>query len=111
VAVAIDDVIDKKLAAMDVLESQFLEGGANGHAGLMPRNEEHRQQRRQQVRKSFDDRYAAIADQHRKRLIEIYGKERGEKIRYAEVFELCEYGSQPRITELLRMFPIDARRE
>lgn len=111
VAVAVDDVIEKKLAAMDALESQFLEGGANGHAGLMPKDEAHRQQRRREVRKFFEDRYAAVADQYRKRLVEIYGKERGEKVRYAEVFELCEYGSQPRITELLRMFPIDAARE
>src|SRR5215831_1482247 len=36
VAVAIDDVIEKKLAAVEALHSQFFEGGANGNAGLVP---------------------------------------------------------------------------
>ena len=36
IAVAIDDVIEKKLAAVEALHSQFFEGGANGHAGLVP---------------------------------------------------------------------------
>ena len=29
----------------------------------------------------------------RKELIEQYGQERGSKIRYAEAYEVCEYGS------------------
>ena len=37
--------------------------------------------------------YAKPAAYHRKRLIELYGKERGSKIRYAEAFEISEYGS------------------
>src|SRR5882672_9829331 len=36
IAVAIDDVLEKKLAAVEALHSQFFEGGANGHAGLVP---------------------------------------------------------------------------
>ena len=36
VAVAIDSVIQKRLDALDALESQFYEGGANGSADLMP---------------------------------------------------------------------------
>ncbi|MBR0360704.1 MAG: hypothetical protein IIX21_06315 [Clostridia bacterium] len=30
----------------------------------------------------------------RKELIERYGEERGKKIRYAEAFEVCEYGEK-----------------
>ena len=37
--------------------------------------------------------YAKPAAIHRKRLIEIYGEERGSKIRFAEAYEICEYGS------------------
>ncbi len=36
IVVSIDSVVDKKLDALAVMESQFLEGGALGHAGLHP---------------------------------------------------------------------------
>ena len=36
VVVAIDDVIDKKLAVVEALESQFYEGGCNGGPDLVP---------------------------------------------------------------------------
>ena len=38
-------------------------------------------------------RFAKTAARFRKELIEKYGIERGSKIRYAEAYELCEYGS------------------
>lgn len=37
-------------------------------------------------------RFAKVAARFRKELIERYGEERGSKIRYAEAFEICEYG-------------------
>ena len=40
-------------------------------------------------------RYAKTAARFRDKLIERYGKEKGSKIRYAEAFELCEYGGKP----------------
>lgn len=40
-------------------------------------------------------RFAKTAARFRKELIEKYGEEKGSKIRYAEAFELCEYGAQP----------------
>ena len=40
-------------------------------------------------------RFAKTAARFRDRLIERYGKERGSKVRYAEAFELCEYGGKP----------------
>lgn len=38
-------------------------------------------------------RYAKVAARFRKELIEKYGYERGSKIRYAEAYEVCEYGA------------------
>ena len=38
-------------------------------------------------------RYAKPAARFRNRLVEIYGEERGNKIRFAEAYEICEYGS------------------
>lgn len=50
-------------------------------------------------------RYAKVAARFRKELIEKYGEEKGSKIRYAEAFEVCEYGAP--LTEELKaaLFP------
>ncbi|MBD0367083.1 MAG: PIG-L family deacetylase, partial [Flavisolibacter sp.] len=53
----------------------------------------------------FRQRNMEIADKYRNRLIELYGKEKGSKIKYAEAFELCQYGRQPTIEELKQLFP------
>ena len=50
--------------------------------------------------------YAKVAARFRKELIAKYGKKRGKKIRYAEAYELCEYGAP--LTEALKQaFLID----
>lgn len=106
VAVAIDDVIEPTLDALLVMESQIHEGGANGHAGLYPPNDEAaRQRRREQVRKNLAGRYARAAETYRSALAEFYGKERAQKVRYAQAFEVCEYGRQPSKEELRKIFP------
>ncbi|MGE5608740.1 MAG: PIG-L deacetylase family protein [Bacillota bacterium] len=105
VAVSIDSVIGKKLDALGVIESQFLEGGANGHEGLIPRNAEQREKRVAEVRSGFGRRSAGIAERFRSQLKEWYGAEAGEKVRYAEAFEICEYGRRPDSEELKRLFP------
>ncbi len=50
-------------------------------------------------------RGTGVADQFRARLVELYGKERGEKVQYAEAFQLGQYGRQATIDELKKMFP------
>ena len=45
IAVSIDSVMEKKLDALAVMESQFLEGGANGNEGLIPKTPEERSKR------------------------------------------------------------------
>ena len=49
--------------------------------------------------------HAAVADQYRERLVALYGAERGRTVKYAEAFELCEYGRQAPAEELKKMFP------
>jgi LmbE family N-acetylglucosaminyl deacetylase len=105
VVVDVDDVLDKKLAALDVLESQFFEGGANGSAALIPKDAAGREARRAQVRRGFQERARGVARQYRPQLIVWYGKERGAKVGSAEAFQVCEYGSQPTSAELRRLFP------
>jgi hypothetical protein len=87
------------------MESQIHEGGANGNAGLFPADESARQRRRDQVRKDLAKRYAGYADSYRDALVKFYGESRGKNVRYAQAFEVCEYGRQPSRDELKQMFP------
>jgi LmbE family N-acetylglucosaminyl deacetylase len=108
VVVGIDDVIEKKLAALETLVSQFYEGGAGGTSTFVPRDQAGQEAHARKVRQMFLDRSLAVARQYRNKLIEIYGKERGQQIQHAEAFELCEYGSQPSPAALRKLFPLAA---
>src|SRR5437660_2549647 len=105
VAIAIDSVLEKKLDALEALESQFYEGGANGSADLIATDPEKQKQRHRQVRGSFEKRYQDQAQHFRSTLEQFYGKEKGQSIRYAEAFEICEYGRHPDQAELKKLFP------
>ena len=108
IVVAIDEVIEQKLDALVVIESQFVEGGALGSPEAAPKTEEERQRKREQVRESFRQRFARIANQYRDKLIELYGPEKGQAVKYAEAFEICEYGRQPSADDIRRLFPFIA---
>jgi LmbE family N-acetylglucosaminyl deacetylase len=105
IAIAIDSVIEKKLDALAVMESQFLEGGANGHEGLIPKTPEQRSKRVAAVRSGHASRNINLADRYRTLLKEWYGDASGAKVKYAEAFEICEYGRRPDKAELKKLFP------
>ncbi len=107
VVVAIDDVIGKKLDAVDVLESQFLEGGATGDPRRSPdrSNPDAVAARRKEVRDGFDRRFASTAGRFGLELAKWYGADRAKSVKYAEAFEVCEYGRQPTEKELRVLFP------
>ena len=105
VAISIDSVIQKKLEALDALESQFYEGGANGSADLIPSEPAKQQERHRQVRGSFEKRYEDQAKHFRGKLADFYGSDKANSIRYAEAFEICEYGRHPDQAELKKLFP------
>ncbi len=107
VVVDIGDVVEKKLAALETLVSQFYEGGANGSAGLVPKDAAGQEARQRQVRREFLERSLNVARKYRARLAELYGKERAGKVEHAEAFEVCEYGSRPGTAELRRLFPLE----
>jgi LmbE family N-acetylglucosaminyl deacetylase len=106
VVVNIDATIEKKLDALDVLVSQFFEGGANGSASLLPTSPKSEAARVKQVRDGFRARNAAVAKRFRAELNDWYGKEHGEPVKYAEAFEICEYGRRPDRKELIKLFPL-----
>ncbi len=105
VAVSIDSVIQKKLDALDALESQFVEGGANGSADLIPSEPAKKLDRHALVRGYFEKRYKDQAERFRTKLTEFYGQEKAKGVRYAEAFEICEYGRRPEPVELKKLFP------
>ncbi len=105
IAIAIDSVVKKKLDALDTLESQFYEGGANGSADLIPSDPAKQQERHQQVRNNFERRFQSIANRFRSKLVEFYGQEKADAVKCAEAFEICEYGRRPNKEELKKLFP------
>lgn len=106
IAVSIDDVFEDKLHAVDALESQVYEGGALANpAVLIKRKAADPEQRKEILRLSWQRRQGRIADRFREDLLEWYGDKKGAEVKYAEAFELCEYGKQPSKEELKELFP------
>ncbi len=107
IVVSIDDVAEKKFAAIEALESQFYEGGCNGGPHLVPNPADSAAvaARKKAVREEWAGYFSATARRFRPALRERYGKARAEKVKYAEAFEICEYGRRPDKEELKRLFP------
>ena len=107
IVVAIDDVIEKKLGAMAALESQFYEGGCNGGPQLVPdpKNEAAVAARKATVQEQFRGRFADTAKRFGLQLSPWYGAEGAKQVKYAEAFEVCEYGRMPNREEIRKLFP------
>lgn len=107
IAIAVDEVFDKKVEALLALESQTFEGGALGSeesaAAAPPASQP--ELRKAWLRERWDRRQSAEARDYRQSLIRWYGAERGNTVKYAEVFEICEYGRQPSEAEIRQLFP------
>mgnify|MGYP005859324899 CR=1 FL=1 len=107
VAVAIDDVIDHKIEALHSHTSQMYEwlpwvDGLDYHAGDVPEGEA---ERKAWLAKRYLPRFEEIANRYRNLLIKLYGPEKGGKVRYAEAFEGCEYGSRLTAERIPELFP------
>lgn len=104
IVVPIDSVIEKKVACIDALGSQFYEWNPylGGYLDEVPKD---KAGRLAWTRERALRRYGEIADRFRQKLVEELGPERGKAVKTAEAFEVCEYGSQPSQAELRRLFP------
>jgi len=106
VAVSIDEVFDRKVDALDALESQVYEGGALGSEKTAKQRFAGDPERRLSYLKTvWTRRQGRIADRFRDVLGQWYGEEKGNAIKTAEAFEICEYGDQPSEADLRRLFP------
>ena len=113
IAVALDEVFELKVDALLALESQIFEGGALGSAETMANRPPASQPelRREWLRERWDRRAGNEARQYRQALNRWYGAERGEKVKYAEAFEICEYGRRPSADEIRELFPFFGKSE
>jgi N-acetylglucosamine malate deacetylase 1 len=104
VVVPIDPVIDLKVACIDALESQFYEWNPwlFGYLDQVPKE---KAARLEWTRTRTTRGSASMANRFRPKLIELLGEDQGKTVKYAESFEVCEYGSQPSRADLMRIFP------
>lgn len=107
IAVSLDDVFETKLLAVHELESQVYEGGATGNAAYVSQvpPAADRAGRLAWLRERWERRQGNEANQARDALIARYGETKGKAVRFAETFEICEYGRQPTAAELKTLFP------
>ena len=97
IAVSLDDVLEQKILAVSKLESQVFEGvpTAARRSSTACRRPPMRTGRLAWIRERWSQRQASEADTYRQALVRWYGEERGKAVKYAEVFEICEYGRRP----------------
>jgi len=104
VAVDVDEYFDRKARMLACHESQVYEW-LPFNAGVLDEVPDEEDARRQWFRARCETRFSRTAEIFRDKLLERYGPERGRKVRYAEVFEFCEYGRQPTEDEIEELFP------
>jgi len=102
IAVDIDDVWEKKIDALDAHVSQVYEWlpWVDHALDQVPKDPAERK------KWLASQRDRGVNPEVRKALIKWYGPERGNKIRHAEAFEICEFGRRPDEATLRKLFPM-----
>ena len=113
IAVSVDDVFEQKVDALLALESQTFEGGALGSeektAAAPPASQP--ELRRAWLRERWERRQGGEAKNYRSALIRWYGEEAAAEVKFAEAFEICEYGRQPNAAQIRDLFPFLPKNE
>ncbi len=103
VVVAIDEVIEKKIDMLNCHTSQMYEW-LPFNKGILDEVPEGKSARRLWMAKHRLSQVEQIANKYRSKLIELYGEREGNKIKYAEVYEICEYGASLTKKEIPELF-------
>ncbi len=106
IVVAIDDVIEEKIDALDAHESQMYEWGpwTNGRSqDLVPTGKE---ERRAWLSERIKRRSGIISLDRKASLEKWYGAGAATVVEYVEAFEIAEYGYQPNDDEIRKFFPM-----
>lgn len=102
VVVAVDDVIEKKLDMYHEHKSQMYEW-LPFNAGILDQVPKTDAERRVWLGKQRIER--SNANEYRGKLIELYGKEKGSKVKYCEAFQDSGYGTRLTKNNLKKYFP------
>ena len=102
VAIDITSVYDKKVSGLDAHESQMYEWlpWIGHYLDQVPKDKNER------IKWLAKQRAGTINPEVRTSLEKWYGKDKAVQVKYAEAFEVCEYGSQPNDEEIKRLFPM-----
>ena len=102
IAVDIKKLIDKKIYSLDAHQSQFYEWlpWIGGNPVEVPEGQAERIAWLKKLRGS------GISPEVKASLQKWYGTEKGEQVKFAESFEVCEYGSRPTDGDIKRLFPM-----
>jgi LmbE family N-acetylglucosaminyl deacetylase len=98
VIVDIDPVYEQKMDSLHCYTSQMYEF-------LFGKVELLAAEQREWLKKQVDPDMVSAANMYRHKLVEVFGKEKGAKIRYIEAFEVCEYGGKLTPEKKARLFP------
>ena len=104
VAVRVDDQMESKWKMFDAMESQFYEWLA-WHAGILDSVPKKKAERITWLQETWGPRFMTVTNTHREALHQWYSRATVKEARYAEFFELSEYGHQPTRDDLKRLFP------
>tara|TARA_R110002049_G_scaffold4601_2_gene31719 strand:+ start:552 stop:1496 length:945 start_codon:yes stop_codon:yes gene_type:complete len=107
IAVDVDSVFEQKVHALAALASQTFEGGALGSADKMAEAppESQPELREEWLKEKWIKRQSGEARRYRDTLNRWYGEDHASQVQYAEAFEICEYGRQPKDEEVRQLFP------
>ena len=102
IAVAIDEVVDRKTDALDSHVSQFYEWlpWVDGKLSEVPKDPAERKAWLKRTR--IQSPGPAV----RESLVKWYGADKGNAVKYYEAFEICEYGAQPDEARIRELFPM-----
>ncbi|UCD25082.1 MAG: PIG-L family deacetylase [Gemmatimonadota bacterium] len=104
IVVAIDDVIEKKIDMYHCHESQMYEW-LPYNQGVLDAVPSDTSRRRDWLANVRGFRTSQPGQTYREMLIQLYGQQQGSQVRQAEAFQVSEYGAQPSLEELKRLFP------
>jgi LmbE family N-acetylglucosaminyl deacetylase len=104
IAIDITDALAKKVDGLDAHVSQFYEWlpWTNGDLANVPKDVT---ERKKWLLASMERR-SSVNPEIKVSLEKWYGADKAAKVKYVEVFEICEYGKQPSAEEIKRLFPM-----
>lgn len=104
VAVAVDDAMDTKWQMLDAMESQVYEW-LPWHDGALAEVPQDKIERLEWLKNRWGPYFEEATGRAAGALRQRYGNAKADATRFAELFEISEYGHQPSESEIRALFP------